>query len=97
MTVTVTPACVKRGEILTVRIWTVSRAALGLIVGYSDGQPHGAMHIDDAREDGTYVWKVLVAPDVPPGSGKVLISSSNGNESDARDVLFTVASGSKCT
>jgi hypothetical protein len=97
MTVKVTPTCVRRGQILNVEIWTVSRAALALIIGYSDGQPHGAMHIDDAREDGTYTWRVLVAPDVPLGKGKVLISSSNGNESDARDVLFEVASGTKCT
>jgi hypothetical protein len=94
--VTVDPACTRKGATLAVSIRTVSAAALGLVLSYSDGDPHGGMHIDDANGAGTYVWRVLVPPNAPPGEGNVLVSSSNGKESAARQVRFAVAGPKGC-
>jgi hypothetical protein len=94
--VEVKPSCARRGSSLAVRITTVANAALGLAIGYSDNQPHGAMQISDADGAGSFVWKVLVAPDSPEGRASVLVSSSNGKESAAQQIVFAVAGAKGC-
>ena len=90
------PPCARRGSVLAVSIRTVSAAALGLALSYSDGNPHGAMHIDDASSEGSYVWRILVPPEAPSGAASVLVSSSNGKEAAARQVRFVVAGAKGC-
>ena len=94
--ITVDPPCARRGSAMAVNIRTVSAAALGLALSYADGDPHGAMHIDDASGEGSYVWRILVPLEVPPGPASVLVSSSNGKESAARQVRFVVAGAKGC-
>ena len=94
--VAVDPGCVAMAGVVAVTITTVPDAALAMVIGYADGQPHGAMHIDDADGSGGFVWRVIVPPDAPQGSANVLVSSSNGTESAARQVTFAVAGRTGC-
>lgn len=71
--------CVKPGDILVVTFRTPPKAGLGMVIGYSDNQAHGAMLTGESDANGLYVWRVPVDPTVPDGDAKVLVSSTGPN------------------
>lgn len=89
--------CVQPGDLLVVTFRTPPKAGLGMIIGYSDNQPHGAMLTGQSDASGVYVWRVPVAPSVPDGEATVLVTSSGANFKQegggSADKKFRVARG----
>lgn len=73
--------CVSPGSWLIVTITTPPKAALAMVVGYSDDEAHGAMLTGEADASGNYVWRVAVEPTVPEGVARVLVSATGANGS----------------
>lgn len=89
--------CVKPGDLLVITFRTPPKAGLGMIIGYSDNQAHGAMLTGESDANGVYVWRVVVEPTVPDGDAKVLVTSTGPDwESEGggtADAVFRVARG----
>lgn len=89
--------CVKPGDILVVTFRTPPKAGLGMVIGYSDNQAHGAMLTGDSDANGVYVWRVPIDPTVPDGPAKVLVTSTGPNwereGGGSADKTFKVARG----
>lgn len=71
--------CVKPGDLLIVTLRTPPKAGLGMVIGYSDHQAHGALLTGESDANGVYVWRVLVEPTVPEGKATVLVTSTGPN------------------
>lgn len=71
--------CVRPGDVLVITLRTPPRAGLGMVIGYSDNQPHGAMLTGESDAEGVYVWRVAVEPTVPDGPATVLVTSTGPN------------------
>lgn len=89
--------CVKPGDLLVITFRTPPKAGLGMVIGYSDNQAHGAMLTGESDANGVYVWRVVVEPTVPEGDAKVLVSSTGPNfereGGGTADAVFRVARG----
>ena len=89
--------CVKPGDLLVITFRTPPKAGLGMIIGYSDNQPHGAMLTGESDANGVYVWRVPVDPTVPDGQATVLVTSTGANWEQegggTADAKFQVARG----
>lgn len=89
--------CVKPGDLLVITFRTPPKAGLGMIIGYSDNQAHGAMLTGESDANGVYVWRVVVEPTVPDGDAKVLVTSTGPNwereGGGTADAVFRVARG----
>lgn len=68
--------CVSPGSVLVITIAASRRAGLGMVVAFSDGDPHGAMHAGGADDAGRFVWRVPIAPTVPDGEARVLVTAT---------------------
>lgn len=99
--ISVSPECVHPAGSLAVTIRTEPEtpgAILSMVIGYSDKQAHGAMHIADADGQGVYVWHVVVSPDVPPGDAIVMVlaRARDGSRSGMGNSTFRVAAPGSC-
>ena len=87
--------CVKPGDLLVITFRTPPKAGLGMIIGYSDNQAHGAMLTGESDANGVYVWRVPIDPTVPDGDAKVLVTSTGPNWQQegggTADAVFRVA------
>lgn len=87
--------CVKPGDLLVITFRTPPKAGLGMVIGYSDHQPHGAMLTGESDANGVYVWRVPVDPTVPEGEATVLVTSTGANWEQegggTADAKFTVS------
>jgi hypothetical protein len=88
-------SCVSPGSLLVVTITAPPKAGLGMVIGYSDHQAHGAMLTGETDGAGKYVWRVPVDPTVPEGDARVLVSATGPNWSQegggTADKIFRVA------
>lgn len=88
-------ACVTPGSLLVVTITAPPKAGLGMVIGYSDNQAHGAMLTGETDGSGRYVWRVPVDPTVPEGDARVLVSATGPNWSQegggTADTVFRVS------
>lgn len=92
--VTLSATCVAPGDLLIVTLSAPPKAGLGMVIGYADNQPHGAMNTGESDSTGAYVWRVPVAPTVPDGQARVLVTSTGANwkgEGGTADAVFMVA------
>lgn len=71
--------CVRPGDLLVITFRTPPKAGLGMVIGYSDRQAHGAMLTGESDANGVYVWRVPVEPTVPDGEATVLVTSTGAN------------------
>lgn len=71
--------CVTPGSLLVVTITAPAKAGLGMVIGYSDHQAHGAMLTGETDAGGRYTWRVPVDPTVPEGDARVLVSATGPN------------------
>jgi hypothetical protein len=87
--------CVTPGSLLVVTITGPAKAGLGMVIGYSDHQAHGAMLTGETDAAGRYTWRVPVDPTVPEGDARVLVSATGPNWSQdgggTADAVFRVA------
>lgn len=87
--------CVTPGSLLVVTITGPAKAGLGMVIGYSDHQAHGAMLTGETDGAGKYTWRVPVDPTVPEGEARVLVSATGPNWSQegggTADKVFRVA------
>lgn len=87
--------CVAPGSVLVVTITAPPKAGLGMVIGYSDHQAHGAMLTGETDASGRYVWRVPVDPTVPDGDARVLVTATGANWEQegggTADKLFRVA------
>lgn len=89
--------CVRPGDLLVITFRTPPKAGLGMVIGYSDNQAHGAMLTGESDANGVYVWRVPIDPTVPEGDAKVLVTSTGPNWEQegggTADAVFRVARG----
>lgn len=100
MTITLSADCVREGDVLLVTLQGPPRAGLGMVVAYSDHQPHTAMRTAESDDNGQFVWTVTVVPTVPPGPARVLATTTGpdwGSEGGgSADREFRVAGAEGC-
>lgn len=93
-------ACVRPGDLLTVTITGPPSAGVAAVIGFSDGQSHGATIFGETDPTGRYVWRVLIEPTVPAGKARALASVTGPNRSSegggSADKPFQVADLSGC-
>lgn len=86
--VVVSPTCATPGSTVRVEVTTRAHAAIAAGVAFSDDEAHGALGIGAAGPTGTWVWEVVVEPEVPVGRAHVLIAaqdrSADSNEDGAK-------------
>ncbi|MGH3442813.1 MAG: hypothetical protein ACRDUY_12370 [Nitriliruptorales bacterium] len=95
---TIEPRCVSPGSAMAITIDTEPSSGVSMGIAFSDGWAHGAMNVATTDMSGRYLWRVAVAPEVPPGPATVLVggSSEDGERGGwARD-RFDVAGDEGC-
>lgn len=92
LTASIKPDCLTIGGKATVELVTEPRAALTIVVTYSDSRPHESSESAVSDEEGGHSYSFEVALDAPPGRGHVLISalSEDGNRSGGAIIPFEV-------
>lgn len=99
VTVAVEPACVRPGDAVSATITTDPGMHLTLVVSYADGNPHGQFAFAEAGADGSYVWRWVVTPTVPPGEALAYVAATrqdNGQRDWATDTFTVVAPTEDC-
>lgn len=98
LNVTLSALCVRRGDLLVVRLEGPPRAGISIVIGFSDNQAHGALFTGESDDAGRFDWHVPIAPTVPPGPAKLLASTTGPDwereGGGSAQGAFTVAEGS---
>lgn len=100
VTIELSATCVTRGQVLTITFQAPPQAGMGMVIGFSDNRPHGAMHTGESDDSGRFVWRVPIAPTVPNGPAKVTVTSTGPDWSQegggSADAEFQVAGPEGC-
>jgi hypothetical protein len=71
---------------------------LTMVVSYADNRPHGQMGFGRADQEGSFVWRWVVSPAVPPGTATVLVVaySEDGERRGGATKQFEVTGSEGC-
>jgi len=107
VTASVTPACAAVGNVVTVQVRTLPKAAVAYVAEYSDGKsgaayPWGAGYGGNAGgragTDGVYTSSWTLAPNAPAGQAKVdvIVDGSQG-QGDATAIFAVADHSGRCS
>lgn len=74
--IAVAHGCVAPGEPQVITIHAARRAGMTAIIAFADGASHGQRMHGVSDDQGQFVWRLVVPPDVPPGPARVGATST---------------------
>lgn len=94
---TVAPACVRRGDTVTIEIETVPFADIAYGVAFSDGKSHENYGIGRADADGRFTHSFVVPPDAAYGEADVMATAKDDRRrGGSGHATFEVAERGSC-
>lgn len=91
------PLCVHNGEKITATIQSKPNARLAFIASHPDGDPRGNHSVGWLGPTGEYVHSWVIAPDVPSGRGRFMVTTGDKTgDSTATEVFRVEKPGGAC-